>query len=114
MGRFICHHEGRFFEWSTVVDAPITFGVDLETFTDYYKTRYGELDFEHEWPRRLERTLAKGCSAHNYKSLRELISFNRAGFQGACLTFEQIIQIYCVEQREPVEGEGVPLRHDDE
>lgn len=113
MGRFLCHHEGYFFEWSTVVDAPVTLGVDLETFQDYYKTRYGELDFEHEWPKRLERALEKGCSSMIDKDLRSMVSFNRAGYQETCLTFEEIIQIYCVEQREPVEGEGRRIEHDE-
>lgn len=112
MGRFVCHHEGYFFEWSTVVDAPVTYGVDLEQFTDYYRSRYGELDFEHEWPKRLERALATGCSSRIDRDLRSMVSFNHAGFEGTCLTFEQIIQIYCVEKRPPVEGEGVPIQPD--
>lgn len=47
------------------------------------------------------------------KDLRSMVSFNRAGFNETCLTFEEIIQIYCVEKREPVEGEGRRIEHDE-
>ncbi len=38
-----------FMEWSTVVDAPITYGCSLEEFKEYYKKEYGNQgmkDFE--------------------------------------------------------------------
>jgi hypothetical protein len=41
MGRFICKFEDKddvyYLEWSTVVDAPVTFGMSLEEFKEYYR-----------------------------------------------------------------------------
>lgn len=113
MGHFICHHEGRFFTWSTIVDAPITFGVSREEYEEDFRIEKGLDAFVHELPARMERALAKGTSSMSHGSLEDLVGHNYAGFGGTRLTFEQIIQIYCVEQREPVEGEGVPIKFDD-
>lgn len=77
-----------YLSWSTVVDAPVTSGMSLEDFRDWYGDD-AELD------ERLARVEAKGTSANHYKSADELIAFNRAGLDETRLTKEQIIDHYC-------------------
>lgn len=116
MGHFICHHKDRFFMWSSVVDAPITFGLSRNEFTSWYRAEYGKGDarIQDDLPTRMTRAIDKGTSAFMYGSLEHLVRHNHAGYGGSRLTLEQIIQIYCVERREPREGEGEPIRYDNE
>lgn len=80
-----------YFEWSTIVDAPITYGLSLDEYKQYYKEEYGLLSFEHELPQRLERVEKTGTSAFN-DSVEDIISFNRAGPKESCLTKEELIK----------------------
>jgi len=51
-----------YFEWSTMVDAPVTYGMSLENFKRYYETEYGRsslIDLES----RLKRVELTGCSS---------------------------------------------------
>jgi hypothetical protein len=48
MGRFVCHLDGKFFEFSTVVDAPVTDLMSEEEFIDYYTRLYGEMAAESD------------------------------------------------------------------
>ena len=93
-----------YLEWSTIVDAPVTYGMSLEEFNEYYKDTYGT-DGMHGLPERMARVEEKGTSAINDDSGHETISFNRAGKNETCLSVEQIIEWYCVKQKEPqIEG----------
>jgi hypothetical protein len=114
MPRYLCHHEGWFFEWSTVVDAPVTLGMRFQEFKDYYMENYGEKQ-KGEFPDRIKRALRNGTSyaAGDGMTLAELVSVNRAGHNETNLTLDEVIRIYCVEQREPKPGEGVKLTYDD-
>jgi hypothetical protein len=98
MPRFICkitdNDQAWYLEWSTVVDAPVTFGMSLENFKEYYKDEYGRQGME-ELPQRLERVESKGTSAMLYESLEDLISWNRSGKEGSCLSKQQLIDVYC-------------------
>lgn len=84
-----------YMEWSTVVDAPVTYGMGLEEFKAYYKDEYGKQGMDG-LDERLTRVNEKGTSAMMYDSAEDLIEFNRAGKDGTCLTFEQIIAEYCI------------------
>lgn len=114
MGRFIVHHKGWFFEWSTVVDAPVTYGMTRLQYEAYYLEENGTRSAS-ELAERMKRTLEKGTSAHDYSSAEELMEgYNRAGFRETYLTPDEIIRIYCVEQRSPRDGEGVKLPDEDD
>lgn len=46
MPRYICKLQdgdtAYYMEWSTVVDAPVTFGMTLEEFMEHYREEYGK------------------------------------------------------------------------
>lgn len=98
MPRYICkiasNDQSWYLEWSTVVDAPVTFGMSLDEFKEYYQDEYGRSGM-YELDKRLERVEAKGTSAHIYDSVDEVISCNRAGQKGSSLSKQQIIDVYC-------------------
>ena len=65
MGKYIINLDGYYMEWSTVVDAPVTWGMSLAAFQDYYLQEYGESEFSKlderldgkskTWKKRIER-----------------------------------------------------------
>jgi len=81
MGRFIfkISVKGKpyYGEWSTIVDAPISNLMELETFKDYYRLNYGLVGFR-ELDERLSRVEETGCSGFDH-TLKDLLSWNRAG-----------------------------------
>lgn len=86
-----------YLEWSTIVDAPITWGMSLEEFKIYYKEEYGR-----EGMRGLEERLVKvektGHSAYGNITVDQIIDLNRAGVQEENLSKEEIIQKYCIDK----------------
>ena len=93
MPRFLIQIEDKFFEWSTVVDAPVSYGMDMEELESYTKERYGEEGLK-DLPQRLERVKKTGCSSHYPQSVDELIKGNRAGDNEKTLTKKQIYKKY--------------------
>jgi len=83
-----------YMEWSTIVDAPTTYGVDLDKFKENYKDEYGKSGMG-ELDQRLDRIAKHGTSARDGTTVRELISCNRAGENEECLTEEEILDKYC-------------------
>lgn len=92
MPRYIVKLDDYYFEWSTVVDAPVTCGVDRETFIEEYLDRYPN-DPRYMLDERLRRVDKTGTSMFGITA-EELISLNRAGPNETCLTKEQIIERY--------------------
>lgn len=82
MPKYICKLEidgvDHYFEWSTIVDAPVTYGMPLEEFREYYRSEHGESGMR-DLPERLERVEQKGTSSMLDDSLDDLIQGNRAG-----------------------------------
>ena len=62
----------RYLEWSSIVDAPITYGLTLEEFTDYYRSEYGDQGMR-DLPDRMARVEATGTSERNSKSVAETV-----------------------------------------
>lgn len=98
MPRFIIHHDGLFFEWSEIVDAPVTHAMSREEFALYYAGRYGELSAAHMLDERIERALAHGTSAMRPTSAEEMFRGNRAGPGERCLTFDEIIAMVTAKE----------------
>lgn len=90
MPRFIMHHEGRFFEWSTVCDAAVTEPMDREAFEAYWKAEYGRQGLEELQPR-LERAIRKGCSSLDGSTFEDMIAGNRMGPGESEATLEEIV-----------------------
>lgn len=88
----------RFLEWSTIVDAPVTWGMTREQFEAYYRDRYGS-DGMRELPERFARIAecgpGHGSSEYDPGDLDGLIACNRAGAREEEMTLDQIIQYYC-------------------
>lgn len=87
-----------YMEWSTIVDAPVTYLVPIEEFEDYYRHRYGE-EGMRRLPERMARVEETGCSAHD-QSADDLILVNRAGPGEAALSPDEIWDHYYREDGE--------------
>lgn len=87
-------NENYYLFWSTVVDAPVSHGMSLEEFKkDYIKsdlTNYEE---------RIERVNKKGTSSLIDESVDALISFNRAGPEESCLSYDELVRFYCLKEK---------------
>jgi hypothetical protein len=92
LGRYILHHKGWFFEWSTVVDAPVTQAMTEPEFRSYFLRLHGD-HLEAELDERLARAKATGCSAAEGFSLADIVSHNRAGPGEACLSVEEVLAL---------------------
>lgn len=87
-----------YLEWSTVVDAPVTFGMSLKEFKSYYREQYGAASMR-ELDMRLERVERLGTSSLLGHTVQELISTNPKK-----LTLDEIIEWYCVKRKNPPKG----------
>lgn len=86
-----------YLEWSTIVDAPITYGMTLEEFRQWYREEYGR-DGISKLEERLERVERTGTSSFQRFELEHLLEMNRAGVKESCLTKGEIIQHYCIDR----------------
>lgn len=87
----------RYLDYSTVCDAPITYGMTLDEFKTYYRDEYGRAGAK-DLDDRLSRVEAKGTSSHIHANLAALLRSNRAGRGETCLTIEQIVDYYAVRR----------------
>lgn len=92
MGKYIIKIKDKYFEWSTIVDCPVTCGMSHEELFEYIKRTQGEQGLI-QLPQRLARVKAKGTSAID-RSLNEIISGNRAGIHEEKLTIDEIYEKY--------------------
>lgn len=62
-----------YLDYSTVVDAPVTYGMDLIKFKEYYLEEYGKIEYER-LEERLERVEKNGCSGHYpFNNLKDVL-----------------------------------------
>lgn len=100
------HDKGPFYmEWSTVVDAPTSWGMPLAEFREHYRVRYGEHGIR-SLSERLARVEQTGTSEHGPGSAEDMIRGNRAGCDEFELTIGDVIEWYCVKREGPPEGVG--------
>jgi hypothetical protein len=97
MPRYIMQLEEYYLEWSTVVDAPVSWGMSLEEFKEYYRQEYGH-DGMRGLDDRLKRVAIYGTSSHDRYTPDDLIRGNHAGPNESELTREQIYHVYCLRQ----------------
>jgi len=95
MPRYIVKLDDYYLEWSTVVDAPVTFGMSLDGFRVYYQAEYGNAGLP-VLMKRLERVESKGISSLIHESADDLLTFNRAGPNESTLTRDEILTAYCL------------------
>ena len=100
MGMFIIKinderdNKDYYLEWSTIIDAPVTYGFDLESFKEYYKEEYGNNGMEN-LNKRLKRVEKKGTSSLTHSSVDVYFNNNRAGNKEKTLSKEEILDKYC-------------------
>jgi len=94
----------RYLEWSTVVDAPVTYGMPLDAFTKYWRKEYGAADRNDRLEARLRDVDAKGTDSYSDASVDATIANNRAGAGETRLTKEQIIEYYCLRRGRHLRG----------
>lgn len=97
MPRYLVKLEDYYLEWSTIVDAPVTFGMKLDEFEKYYQEMYG-IEGVRNLPYRLERVEMFGTSSITPTSAEEMIKGNRAGPNEEPLTVDEIFKAYCLQQ----------------
>ena len=69
--------EGLYLEWSSLVDAPVTFGMTTEEFVAYYEEENGRRGLD-DLDARLDRVDAKGTSVFGHADVQDTIWLNRA------------------------------------
>lgn len=99
MPRYILKLDEWYFEWSTIVDAPVTYGMTLESFKEYYKFEYGAQGMIG-LPARLERVEETGTSALPRQTADQLITFNRAGDKEENLSKDLILEKYILKEEQ--------------
>ena len=82
-----------FAEWSSVVDAPVTYFMYENEMIEYLKDAYGSNGIDENL-KRIERAKQNGTSSYMYQNIDDLISFNRAGKNEENLTKEEIWKEY--------------------
>lgn len=97
MTRAIIKIRDRYFEWSTVTDAPEGPGMTIEQFRAFYRDKYG-WEGSSDLAQRLIRVEEFGHSWHVPCALADMIGGNRAGDDGKCLTVEQIYDKYVLDK----------------
>jgi hypothetical protein len=83
----------KYFEWSTIVDAPVTLSMSLRELKAYTKSEYGKSGM-NELEERIHRCEMYGTSFMGGGNVEDIVSRNRAGFEEACLTMDEIYNIY--------------------
>ncbi|MFW6030480.1 MAG: hypothetical protein ACOCRO_09540 [Halanaerobiales bacterium] len=93
MGKCIIKIKDKYFEWSTISDAPVTYGMNKDELQEYIKTEYGNKGLK-ELPERLKRVKEKGTSWLENINLEDTIKFNHAGENEEYLNKEEIYEQY--------------------
>lgn len=84
-----------YLEWSSTIKAPIIFGMNKEEMKVWLR-KQSWFDFEIEkLMNQIEKT---GCGLPNVKSVEDLIVDNHAGDNKECLTYEQIVNKFCLRK----------------
>lgn len=100
MGHAIIKLDGLYLVWSSIVDAPITFGMTRDEFEGYYQEEHG-LAGMRGLPHRMARVEARGTSAHDDLDVDDTIWLNRAGPAEISLNKAEIIEWFCRRKRHP-------------
>jgi len=80
--------------WSEVVDAPITYGMNLEELRNWLIDN-GEFTTEEAFQQRMGRVEKYGTScATGPTSFEEMVRYNRAGDNETTLSLEELVEAY--------------------
>src|SRR5690349_20058735 len=90
MGRGIVFDDGIYFEWSTVVDAPVTGAMTRDEMLAH-RVRRGQKGWEAEMS--LERAERKGTSFIDHNGIGGFADFNRAGENEEHLPWPEVLKL---------------------
>ena len=93
MAHEILKIKDKYFIWSSIVDAPISKGMNIVELHEW-TGKEGGLTLLRELPQRLVRVEKKGTSSFIHDSLEHRIYGNHAGWNGECLTADEIYKEY--------------------
>lgn len=82
----------KYFEWSTIVDAPVSNGMNLKELETYVKEKYGNSRLEN-LPYMLK-TVDKTGTSFAGEDLNSMIICNRAGENEKNISAEEIYEKY--------------------
>lgn len=105
MSRTIIKIKDYYLEWSSIVDAPVTFGMKRDEFEAYHLAEYGRNGHQN-FEQRMAMVDQHGSSSMYNHSAKDVISINRAGEDEAELTLDEIYRAYCL--RESIGNWAVP------
>jgi len=92
------NNQDYYLEWCPVIDAPLTDGMTLEEFKEFYRNEFGDINTP-ALERRLARVEKTGTSSNHLAStVDSTIKNNRAGIDGQSLSKQEIIQRYCIDR----------------
>lgn len=85
--------EDKFVEWSTIVDAPVTYILSKEGMIEYLDAEYGRASKENNVVR-VDRADKTGTSSMMGDDLESIVSGNRAGPKETEISLAEIIEQY--------------------
>lgn len=91
--------ENAYVEWSTIVDAPVSYVLTREHMLAHLDITYGTSSVA-ENRKRLERTDKHGTSCQSPYSMESLVSCNRAGDKEENISLEEILERYDLKNQE--------------
>lgn len=106
MGNTVIKIKDLYFEWSTVVDAPTTFGMSLEEMRQNLKDDYGQRGLDYFDSSSFARIEKVGAGWLNGKTLEDTVAGNRAGPDESELTIDEIYTAYGL--RQPIKDGWIP------
>jgi hypothetical protein len=102
MGKCILMMEGKFMQWTSVSDSPVTPLLPEELFKKYWIDEYGRSGFV-DYENLMETAKETGCSARGY-TVNGVLKDNRAGHREKGMTKAEIIEAYTMTDPKEFEG----------
>lgn len=112
MGQFICKHNGWYFLYSTIVDAPVTAAMTLDDLRELYRAEYGN-EGMRDLESRLARVETKGTSSCVDSGVDDVFTCNRAGLKETHLTVDQCVDWLVACRDNPDLEPPLGLKQDD-
>lgn len=108
MARITLKIGGKYLEYSTVLDKPITRGMTLEEYEKFYRDEYGNYGWSNDFAHNFGLADQFGSSVR--EDAETVIQFNIAGPNDRELTVDEMDRLYC--QLESIDGWSVPIAGD--
>lgn len=97
MGRGLVFIKDRYFEWSTIVDAPVTYSMTKEKLNDYIKEEYGNSGLR-SLNESIDMCNKYGTSFKGGGDVYDVIKSNRAGLNESELSYDELYNVYYDEE----------------